>query len=681
MPKKLLYNNFFTGIIVVKVIIMTLFSSAYQDDLFIPFVNHFISNLDNPWQYYWEQGLPNSFPYPPLMLYILSFFGCLAKLINGYSFQNFFFKLPMLLADVLIYFTLLKLFPSRKKEILIFYFASPFVFYAAYIHSQLDLIPTALLFFSIYLLVNDKGKLSSLVFGLALSIKFPVIAALPLLLLFLFKNKKQLFFYLLMPFGIYLFFSLPFITSLGYINLVLLNTEQKQVFDMFFGFQGIKIYFAPLAILLIYARFMGYPKINNDLLFSSMGLLFSVFILLVPPMPAWYLWVIPFVSIYFINYYSTNARTTILLNSLLAITYIIYFIVFHNSSLVDIKFLNNPIETKINISHFKNLSFTLLEGSLLSVIYFLYRFGIRSNSVYKKQSSSFIIGVGGDSGAGKSTLLSDVTNLLASKSVLHIEGDGDHKWERGNENWKVFTHLNPRANYLHRQSDDLLALKKGESIERVEYDHDTGKFTNPQKVKSSDYIIMAGLHPFYLPKMRKLIDLKIYLETDESLRRHWKVLRDTKKRGYSVEKVLEQIETRMPDAQKYIWPQRKFSDLVISYFTDDDFEIGNPNHNPKIKLKLTVDSNVDLEPLIYLLERADLIIEHDYSEDLNMHYIIIDENRPSINFKLMADQLIKNKEEIIHSDSKWSTGFHGLVQLVVLIMISEKMKEIVDYEV
>ena len=53
-----------------------------------------------------------------------------------------------------------------------------------------------------------------------------------------------------------------------------------------------------------------------------------------------------------------------------------------------------------------------------------------------------------------------------------------------------------------------------------------------------------------------MIDFKIYIDTDESLRRHWKILRDTKKRGYSTQKILEQIEARMVDAVKYIYPQK-----------------------------------------------------------------------------------------------------------------------------
>jgi len=84
----------------------------------------------------------------------------------------------------------------------------------------------------------------------------------------------------------------------------------------------------------------------------------------------------------------------------------------------------------------------------------------------------------------------------------------DHKWERGDTHWQQFTHLDPKANYIHRQAEQLLALKAGRSVVRMIYDHSTGKFRKSGEIKPSEFIVLDGLHPFYLPKMRKIIDLK-----------------------------------------------------------------------------------------------------------------------------------------------------------------------------
>lgn len=663
-----------------KVVLAALFSSGYQDSLFFPFVRHFLQSFDNPWQYFYEHGGLRAFPYPPLMLYILSLGALLPTWLPELPrvVQSFLFKLPTIAADFLILLLLLTMFPARKKAVFVLYFLSPITLFAAYLHSQLDLIPTALLLLSVFLLTQQRDRMSGLVFGLAICTKFHVIAALPLLLIYQLKNRRNPWWHLLLPPLVYLVVAAPYLLSPGYFNLVLNNPEQRQVFSVYFPFQDVRIYLAPLAILLICARFIGYAKINRDLLLSTMGLLFSVFLLLVPPMPAWYLWVLPFIAMSLVKMDTKNAVLAYMVNGCLSAAYLVYFLVFHRSSLPDLAFLGTPLNLKLQNPHLMNLSFTVLEGGLLATIYFLYRYGIKSNSVYRQQDRAFVIGIGGDSGAGKSTLLNDLRQLLTRDAVIEVEGDGYHKWERGNEKWTQFTHLNPKANHLHLQSENLLALKRGVTIERVEYDHSSGTFTAPQQVTSNDYILICGLHPFYLPKMRKAIDLKIYLETDERLRRHWKIRRDTVKRGYTIEKVVSQIEARMEDAERYIWPQKQYADLVISYVTDAEFELGAADAEPPIDLRLALDSSINVEPLIAALEATDIHVQHDFSQDLKTQYLVARTELLNADFEALADEIIENKDEVMPPGGEWRRDFRGFVQLIILLLVSEQRREVID---
>ena len=132
---------------------------------------------------------------------------------------------------------------------------------------------------------------------------------------------------------------------------------------------------------------------------------------------------------------------------------------------------------------------------LAGCVYIFYRYGVQSNSVYNR-SGSTIIGIGGDSGSGKSTLLRNMKMILRD-SILEIEGDGEHKWERSDRNWEKFTHLNPKSNLLHNQANYLLSLKRGNAIFRRDYDHSTGTFTDYRKVEPKEIIVLSGLHPFY----------------------------------------------------------------------------------------------------------------------------------------------------------------------------------------
>ena len=54
-------------ILIVKIILMGLFSSEYQDKLFFPFINHFVLNGGDPWNWVYTNNLNYEFPYHPLM--------------------------------------------------------------------------------------------------------------------------------------------------------------------------------------------------------------------------------------------------------------------------------------------------------------------------------------------------------------------------------------------------------------------------------------------------------------------------------------------------------------------------------------------------------------------------------------------------------------------------------------
>jgi uridine kinase len=634
--------------------------------LFQPFVNSFINNgVLNPWQFYLEHNLNlDSFPYHSLMLLILCPFAALSNLFRIEAL----FKLPLLFADWGILYVLLKSFPNKEKSVYLFYFLNPIIIYAIYIHSQLDIIPTAILLYGIYLLMLNKYNYSSIVFGLALATKIHIIIALPLIFFYLYKNKniKVAFKYIVIALSIFLLLDLPFLFSDGFIQMVLLNPKQSLLFDSFYNIGSVNILLPIASILMIYLHFFNQEKVNHDLLYFYFGILFTATIFFIYSGSAWYVWMVPFVSMYFIQNNNNKSR---LLYISFSVVYLVFFILFYKSEYKDILFLGNEINIKIHNERLADISFTLLEVTLVSIMYAFYKYGIKSNSIYRKQLN-LIIGIGGDSGVGKTTLLNSLQNLLGDK-LLQIEGDGEHKWERGDENWNKFTHLDPKANHIHKQSEAIYSLKHNEIIFRSDYEHSNGKFSKPKKVNPKQFIVIAGLHPFYLPKLRKNIDLKIYIDTDESLRRHWKIIRDTKKRGYSMQKIVEQIEIRMEDAGKYIYPQKEFADMIVKYYPVNTFDLGEENEIIILGLKITFDANIHIEDV---LNKLDCSFMWDYNDDLRSQYIEI-ETRPQVNFEGIARDSIENIREIIAADIKWESGYEGLIQLISLKMISENLKE------
>lgn len=626
----------------------------------------------SPWDQYYLKGQLHIFPYPALMLYIYKIVQLPLILWENAPqlIKNALYIAPLLIADLGSLKILNKMFPNKQFKTIFFFFLSPIVIYATYYLGHLDLIALLFMLLALYEIQKRDYVKVALSLALGFSIKIPMMFALPLVVVYIYRNDQKNHVKVIAKFvsvfiASVIVISIPFITSMSYLKMVYFNSQQSLLYDLILPMGQYHIYIAYLALLVIYARFLMYEKVNKDLFHNFLAVVYSVFVILVPPSENWYVWSVVLCSVLFISLLDRH-KISYLLSSLLSIVYLICFM--GDFSHVD--------------PHIQNLIFTTFEGILMFIVYILYKYGIRSNRVYKKREHATIIGIGGDSGVGKSTLKHTITQLLGVDNIVPIESDGDHKWGRGDQSWETITHLNPKANYLYRQAQYLKALKNGVNIERVEYDHHTGQFTAPKKVYSNDYILVAGLHPFYLPQTRKLIDIKIYLDTQESLRRHWKILRDTELRGYSMDKIMEQITMREVDAQKYIHPQMAYSDLIVRYFTEESFEIGNPSTNPNLHLKLMLKLDVDVEWMVEWFESMGHTIEHVYDADMKYQHIILKEHITKDEIQTVAEGVIENIEEIVNGHTiEWQEGHHGFIQLVLLILLGHHMKKGDEYDI
>jgi uridine kinase len=198
-----------------------------------------------------------------------------------------------------------------------------------------------------------------------------------------------------------------------------------------------------------------------------------------------------------------------------------------------------------------------------------------------------IFAICGDSGSGKTTLGNKLKKHFENSFLL--ECDRYHKWERNNNNWETFTHLHPEANFLTKMEEDIFNLKLGNNVYQVDYDHKFGKFTEKCLIKPSETTIVCGLHSLYT-KSSNLYNLKIFLDTDSNLKLNWKIKRDVDERGYSIEKVLNQIQNRQKDYKKFIRPQKNKSDVIIKFY----------NINKTIGLKISINKKFNI---LYILNK------------------------------------------------------------------------------
>ena len=178
-------------------------------------------------------------------------------------------------------------------------------------------------------------------------------------------------------------------------------------------------------------------------------------------------------------------------------------------------------------------------------------------------SQCSVLAISGNSGAGKTTVVNAIQKVFPFDSSLVLETDRYHKWERYSKEWNDYTHLHPNANNLEKLIDDTYLLKMGETINVVDYDHSTGKFTAPQSIQPKNYVFLCGLHTFYKDAIRSHIDFKLFIDTEEQLNTYWKVRRDIEQRGHTAEHVLKSIEHRKTDLERFILPQKEYADCIL----------------------------------------------------------------------------------------------------------------------
>ncbi|HVZ32804.1 MAG TPA: glycosyltransferase family 87 protein, partial [Polyangiaceae bacterium] len=180
-----------------KLIPAALLGSHFATRWFAPFAYEFVrGHFANPWNTFLERGEPMAFPYGPGMLALVSlpFAPALALSFDPSSHLGLFLlRLPVFAADLTICVLLMRWLRLHARDAIAWYWLSPIVLYATYVHGQLDLIPTALLCLALFSMFAQRTRVAGFVFGFALATKLHLLIALPFALVFLARQRKRPF--------------------------------------------------------------------------------------------------------------------------------------------------------------------------------------------------------------------------------------------------------------------------------------------------------------------------------------------------------------------------------------------------------------------------------------------------------------------------------------------------------
>jgi phosphoribulokinase len=153
--------------------------------------------------------------------------------------------------------------------------------------------------------------------------------------------------------------------------------------------------------------------------------------------------------------------------------------------------------------------------------------------------------------------------------VTHIGTDDYHKYDRTERAENGLTPLHPDCNHMDIISQHVHHLRNGEPILKPVYQHGDGTFGRPVYVSPQRFVVIEGLLGYHNDELADTYDVRVYLAPPEELRRAWKITRDSTKRGYTEEQVIEDLERREPDSAAFIRPQEQRADLVVSFRKSD----------------------------------------------------------------------------------------------------------------
>ena len=659
---------FWLGLLIRFGLIFSALSAAPILDWYAPFIEASISNLTlDPWSAWLAQSnTALAFPYGYVMWLAFLPMAAITHLLELNT--SFGYLLTLLVFDLGLLYTFNLNFANRPKLVLLGYWLSPILLFSTYFLGYNDIIPIALLTISLFQLKNNQAFNSGALLLCAISAKLSMLLAVPFFLIYFFHNKpvRQIFPQFINGFFIALIIFIgPFILSSGAMQMLASNPEIPKLYQFALSLgPKLSIYMTPLAYLLAIYVAWSVKRINFELFQATLGVAFLTVVLLTPASPGWFIWCVPLL----LYFESVGGKKAFFLSNIFAIIFILSCLVVTNESQL-------PAFANLSRERVESLLHTFLVATGIILIALIWKKTIGENDYFRLSRKPFIIGISGDSGSGKDTLSNAISALFGKHSVTTLSGDNYHLWDRHKPLWQVMTHLNPMANDLESFSKDLFSLSNGKSIHSRHYNHETGKLTAGDNLDSNDIIIASGLHTLHLPILRQAIDLKVFLNIDEHLRRRLKIERDVGERGHSPEKVLESIEKRTEDGEKFIYPQKDYADLCFSLRPINSSHLQDRSRKLKsLALGLLIESKIGLNQ--YDLTRVlvgvcGLHVDHQWNQSAQSIELVIEGDVSAADIEIAASMLCPRLKDFLDLNPVWENGPLGLMQLITLIHIDQ----------
>lgn len=183
------------------------------------------------------------------------------------------------------------------------------------------------------------------------------------------------------------------------------------------------------------------------------------------------------------------------------------------------------------------------------------------------QKIPLVIGIAGGSGSGKTTVAQVILNRVGADRIAYLQQDSYYK-----DLSKLPPAQRDEINFDHPNSletelliEHIASLRDMKPVQVPIYDFATDRRTAETiTVMPKNVILVEGILLFVDPDLRKMFDVKIFVDTDSDVRFIRRLHRDITERGRSTESVIKQYQTTVrPMHLEFVEPSKRYADVII----------------------------------------------------------------------------------------------------------------------
>ena len=178
-----------------------------------------------------------------------------------------------------------------------------------------------------------------------------------------------------------------------------------------------------------------------------------------------------------------------------------------------------------------------------------------------------IIGIAGGTGSGKTTVVRKIAQALPPHYVAVVPLDSYYNdtTDMTDEERKAINFDHPDAFDWKLLNKQINQLRNGEAIDQPTYSYILcNRLPETVRVEPKPVIIIEGIMTLINKKLRDMMDLKLFVDTDSDERLIRNIQRDVVERGRTVDMVIERyLNVLKPMHEQFIEPTKKYADLII----------------------------------------------------------------------------------------------------------------------